>query len=175
MKELGDPVTSTSPAWDEPDHPGLHVHPRKSGLFRVEDATNGAFRASRLLGAIGKETGQNNKPPFPPIPLQFGAIHPVWGRSFEGPVKRPRRWIASGRGNATGRGSGALRKCTSNPGPKGSRINLDTTHGTAIYADQLGWFQGSIDRHICHTWSVWVTDHPPRMTRFVDFHCTTIG
>ena len=24
----------------------------------------------------------------------------------------------------------------------------DTTHGTAIYADQLGWFWGSIDRHI---------------------------
>ena len=32
--------------------------------------------------------------------------------------------------------------------PRNTLRVSDTTHGTAIYADQLGWFWGSIDRHI---------------------------
>ena len=30
-----------------------------------------------------------------------------------------------------------------------------TLHVCHIYADQLGWFGGSMGRHIWHTWSVW--------------------
>ena len=35
------------------------------------------------------------------------------------------------------------------------RRYTQTLHGTAIYANQLGWFWGSMGRHIWHTWSVW--------------------
>ena len=37
-----------------------------------------------------------------------------------------------------------------------------TPHGTAIYADQLGWFQGSMYVNMAVPWSVWVFGAPSR-------------